>query len=102
MYEHEPFDELPPQYYPQKKYDHRPPIFDWGITITTEELEEFGRKHGLRTAEPNVPMSSSECGALLMQTAERFNERHGLDVRTWVDISVPVSKESVMLVTCRF
>ncbi|KAF9259104.1 hypothetical protein L218DRAFT_676920 [Marasmius fiardii PR-910] len=65
MYEHEPFEKLPPQYYPQKRYKHRPPIFDWGITLTTDELEKFGRKNGLITPKPNVSLSSSDCHALL-------------------------------------
>ncbi|KAF9258163.1 hypothetical protein L218DRAFT_1080540 [Marasmius fiardii PR-910] len=97
MFEHEPFDDLPRQYYPQKKYNHRPPIFDWGITITTKELQEFGNKYGLRTAKPSALLSSSECSGLLGRTTRMFNERHGLDVRTWIDISFPVSKEPVVL-----
>ncbi|KAF9258165.1 hypothetical protein L218DRAFT_990673 [Marasmius fiardii PR-910] len=97
MFDHQPFDELPPQYYPQKKYNHRPPIFDWGITITTEELEEFGNKYGLRSISPNVPLTVPEYGPLLSRTVERFNRRHGLDVRTWVGITRPIAKGSIVL-----
>ncbi|KAF9258166.1 hypothetical protein L218DRAFT_1005263 [Marasmius fiardii PR-910] len=109
MFENGPYEELPVQYYPIKKYDHYPPIFDsghpvshvssdWGIALTSKELEEYGRKNGLVTAKPNVHLSSPECGLLISRTAERFNERHGLGSRTRVDITLPATKEGVVLV----
>ncbi|KAF9259102.1 hypothetical protein L218DRAFT_676933 [Marasmius fiardii PR-910] len=72
-------------------------LLDWGVTITTKELEEFGNKYGLRSTNPNVPLTVPECGAVLTRTIKRFNKRHGLGVRAWTNISFPVSKEPVVL-----
>ncbi|KAF9260310.1 hypothetical protein L218DRAFT_1002782 [Marasmius fiardii PR-910] len=41
MFEHEPFKILPPAYWLWKEVDHEPPIFEYGIGLTTEEAVDY-------------------------------------------------------------
>ncbi|KAG7093301.1 hypothetical protein E1B28_006983 [Marasmius oreades] len=44
MMKHEPFETLPFEYFPWKEVDHYPPIFDYGVALTTEEVRDYARR----------------------------------------------------------
>ncbi|KAG7093440.1 hypothetical protein E1B28_007118 [Marasmius oreades] len=42
---HEPFDEIGWQYFPIPEFDLKPPIFDYAIALTLDELHDYSRAH---------------------------------------------------------
>ncbi|KAG7093299.1 hypothetical protein E1B28_006981 [Marasmius oreades] len=88
MFEHEPFETLPFEYFPWKEVDHYPPIFDYGVALTTEEIQEYARREVfVEGREPPCDYSGVLHGVL-----RKLNNEFGLEPGRRINIGVPHTK----------
>ncbi|KAG7093291.1 hypothetical protein E1B28_006973 [Marasmius oreades] len=93
MFEHEPFEILPFEYFPWKEVDHYPPIFDYGIALTTEEIQEYARREVFLEGRNPHDYRDVLHGAL-----RKLNKEFGLEPGGRIGLGVPYSKmENVVL-----
>ncbi|KAK7037463.1 hypothetical protein VNI00_010955 [Paramarasmius palmivorus] len=94
---HQPFEDLPLQYYPNPSYNHKPPIFDYGVALTADQIMDYGRKTGIIPADMDH-LTASHCTAVYGDICRTFNNRFNLWIPgKKVDIDTPYIKERVLL-----
>lgn len=70
----EPFKELPWQYFPKPKIDHRPPRFIYGFSLgdRVSELEHLGRVTGI--LKPEEAFTFRNFNVIMMRTMRQLEE----------------------------
>ncbi|KAG7093435.1 hypothetical protein E1B28_007114 [Marasmius oreades] len=83
---HEPFDELGWQYFPIPEFDLKPPIFDYAIALTLDEMKDYFRAHlpdsEKMLFEPNL--NRALC---------RLNDMFSLHPLLGISDSVPITRK---------
>ncbi|KAF9261306.1 hypothetical protein L218DRAFT_1001820 [Marasmius fiardii PR-910] len=89
MFKHEPFEILPPAYWPWREVEHEPPIFEYGVALTIEETDDYAR-HEVFT-EGKKP--SRDFQDVLFGITKKFSDDFRVDLGAGVYVRVPITKE---------
>ena len=79
--DNQPFNELPWQYSPNPKIDHRPPIFIYGFALSNDlsEIEHMAHAFGILKLEE--PLTGTNLMGIMRQTLDRVENECGLSPR---------------------
>ena len=78
MMDNQPFEELPWQYFPKPKIDHRPPIFVYGFPLKSDvsEIEHIAHVAGI--LKPEEPLTGRNVMSTLPRTMKYLGRECGL------------------------
>ncbi|KAK7049439.1 hypothetical protein VNI00_006045 [Paramarasmius palmivorus] len=97
IFKHEPFEDLPLQYYPNPSYHHKPPIFDYGVALTTEQVKDYARKNGIIPANVEHP-TLHQWTKMYSLMLKKFNDRYKLHIPgKRVEVNNPCSDQCLAL-----
>ncbi|KAG7090177.1 hypothetical protein E1B28_011784 [Marasmius oreades] len=97
MLQHEPFEILPAQYFPDEECDHYPPIFDYGFALTDKQASDYAREQGIIPADVVEP-SSGQWSVISWRILCVFNDALGLRIPgQQVELVLPCINTNVVI-----
>jgi hypothetical protein len=76
MLKNQPFNDLPWQYFPKPRVNHRPPILNYGFPLDISELKHIAHKASI--LNPEEPLTGDDIMTIMVQVMRYLEKECGL------------------------